>query len=150
MSSAKGVFLADPLTVGDLERTRELLISMDDPRHLAMRRLVGAAFTPAAMHRLTASVRDHARAVVAGVVGRDFDFVADVASEVPLLVLSDLLGVPPEDRGLLLEWSNNLVGFDDQDFGGGDVDRFRSTFPRRMTTRSASRWSAGGAPATTS
>jgi cytochrome P450 len=54
--------------------------------------------------------------------------VTDLAAELPLLVLADLLGMPAEDRGLLFGWSNNLVGFDDPEFGGGDIDVFKRTF----------------------
>jgi len=43
-------------------------------------------------------------------------------------VLADLLGMPRQDRELLLRWSNNLVGFDDPEYGGGSVDVYQRTF----------------------
>jgi hypothetical protein len=43
-------------------------------------------------------------------------------------VLADLLGVPREDRHLLFDWSNRLIGSDDPEFGGGDPMQFAAAF----------------------
>jgi cytochrome P450 len=56
---------------------------------------------------------------------KEFDAVEDLAAELPLLVLADLLGMPATDRHLLYRWSNHLVGFDDPEYGGGDIDVYR-------------------------
>ncbi len=42
------------------------------------------------------------------------DFVADVASELPLQAISELIGVPQEDRGKIFSWSNRMIGYDDE------------------------------------
>ena len=127
-SAAKGVFLTDPRTPGDLRLTRQLLVNMDAPQHGRIRKLVTSVFTPRAVRELTASVAVHAEALAAKVVqAGDFDAVTDLAVELPLLVLSDLLGMPPQDRHQLYRWSNHLVGFDDPEYGGGDVDAYRTT-----------------------
>lgn len=128
-SAAKGAFLADPATPEDLERTRQLLVNMDAPEHTTMRKLVVGAFTPRAIRHLRDGVRRHAENLVARVTAAgEFDVVTDLAAELPLLVLTDLLGMPRADRGLLYRWSNNLVGFDDPRFGGGRVEAYRQTF----------------------
>jgi cytochrome P450 len=128
-SALRGAFLADPKSRQDLERTRQLLINMDAPQHAAIRRLVMSAFTPGAIRNLFDSIRSHARAVIDRVLGREqFDVVRDVAAELPLLVLADLLGMPPEDRGLMYKWSNQIVGFDDPEYGGGNVETYQRTF----------------------
>ncbi|WP_055483299.1 cytochrome P450 [Sphaerimonospora mesophila] len=128
-SAERGAFLADPRTREDLERNRRLLINMDAPRHTRIRRAVSGAFTPRAVARLHDMVRGHAAAVVArAVAARDVDVVTDLAAELPLLVLADLLGMPREDRKLLFDWSNNLVGFDDPRYGDGRIDTYRRTF----------------------
>jgi cytochrome P450 len=128
-SAARGAFLADPRTSEDLERARQLLVNMDAPAHGRIRRHVTAAFTPRAVQPLTAAIHEHASRLVRGIAAAgDFDAVTDLAAELPLLVLADLLGVPREDRALLLRWSNGLVGFDDPDYGGGSIDRYRQTF----------------------
>jgi cytochrome P450 len=127
-SAAKGAFLADPRSPADLRQTRQLLVNMDGPQHIRIRKLVTSVFTPRAVRGLTDSIAAHAQALVQSVVDREqFDVVADLASELPLLVLSDLLGMPRADRRLLYQWSNHLVGFDDPEYGGGDVDAYRST-----------------------
>lgn len=127
-SGAKGVFLTDPRTPGDLRLTRQLLVNMDAPQHGRIRKLVTSVFTPRAVRELAGSVTAHAESLVEKVVrAGDFDVVTDLASELPLLVLSDLLGMPAEDRHQLYRWSNHLVGFDDPEYGGGDVDAYRTT-----------------------
>jgi cytochrome P450 len=126
-SAAKGVFLTDPRTPADLAMTRELLVNMDAPQHARIRKLVTSVFTPRAVRAMTDGVAAHAAALVRTVVrAGEFDVVTDLARELPLLVLSDLLGIPPRDRHLLYEWSNRLVGFDDPDYGGGDIDAYRT------------------------
>jgi len=128
-SAARGVFLADPRTPEDLERARQLLVNMDAPEHGRIRRHITTAFTPRAVQRLSATIHHHAAGLVRRVAaaGR-FDAVAELTAELPLLVLADLLGIPHADRNLLLSWSNNLVGFDDPDFGAGSIDAYRETF----------------------
>ncbi|MEH1123221.1 cytochrome P450 [Micromonospora sp. CPCC 206061] len=128
-SGRRGAFLNDPRTKADLEFVRQLLINMDAPEHTAVRRVVSAVFTPRAVGRLRDQVTDHARTVIRGCLEKDrFDVVTDLAAEVPLLVLADLLGIPRADRHLLYGWSNRLVGFDDPEYGGGDVEAYRQAF----------------------
>lgn len=44
------------------------------------------------------------------------DFVKEVAADLPLLALADVLGVPAEDRWLMFDWSNRVIGFLDPDY----------------------------------
>jgi cytochrome P450 len=128
-SAAQGAFLVDPRTKADLEQARQLLTNMDAPQHSRIRRVVTSVFTPRAIRSLADSVHRHAEDLVASVVaGEEFDAVTDLAAELPLLVLTDLLGMPRADRHLLYRWSNHLVGFDDPEYGGGDVEAYRRTF----------------------
>ena len=102
---------------------------MDAPEHAHLRRLVTHAFTPG-YRALQENIRRHARALVdAALCRQDFDATRDLAAELPLLVLADLLGMPRGDRDLLDRWSNNLVGFDDPgSLGGGSVAQYQQTF----------------------
>jgi cytochrome P450 len=128
-SAHRGVFLADPKSRRDLERTRQFLINMDAPEHKRLRQFVALAFTPRTVAVLVDRIRAEARSLVDGIRERGrFDVVRDLAAELPLISLADLLGIPREDRGLLYEWSNNLVGFDDPEYGGGRVDVYQKTF----------------------
>lgn len=128
-SALKGAFLVDPRTQADLQTARQLLVNMDAPQHSRIRKLVTSVFTPRAIRELSENVHQHASEVVErAVAAESFDGVTDLAAELPLLVLSDLLGMPREDRHLLYRWSNNLVGFDDPEYGGGDIEVYRGTF----------------------
>lgn len=128
-SAAKGAFLPDPRTPADLRAARQLLINMDDPRHGRVRRLVGSSLTPRAVARLQDSILGYAADLAADFRRRGrVDGVRDVAVELPLLVLADLLGVPAADRELMFGWSNVLVGFDDPEYGGGDIEAYRAVF----------------------
>lgn len=124
-SALRGPFLTDPASPADLERSRALLSGMDAPEHSAQRAIVTAAFTPRHVRGMREAIDRHATALTERVrAGAAFDAVADLAAELPLLVLADLLGMPRSDRDLLRGWSDQLVGFDDPEFGGGDVAAF--------------------------
>jgi cytochrome P450/NADPH-cytochrome P450 reductase len=134
-------FLRDPRP-SDVAVLRRMMLNMDPPDHTKLRRIVNKAFTPQVIRRqLQASIEAHARAVVDAVCERgEIDFLTDVAAEMPLLVLADILGVPSEDRGLLYGWTNRLVGLDDPEYGG-DPEAFVAAFTemfayaRRQTER---------------
>jgi cytochrome P450 len=90
---------------------------------------VQKAFVPRAIERLNESVAANAREIVDDFAAAGGgDFVEDVAAELPLRVLAELLGVPREDRHLLFDWSNRLIGSDDPEFGGGDPMQFAAAF----------------------
>jgi cytochrome P450 / NADPH-cytochrome P450 reductase len=112
-------FLRDPRPQ-DLPVLRRMMLHMDPPQHSKLRKIVNKAFTPQAIRKQLASlIDDHARSVVDAICERgEIDFLTDVAAEMPLLVLADILGAPHEDRGLLYDWTNRLVGIDDPDYGG--------------------------------
>lgn len=128
-SGAGGAFLADPSTREQLDRTRQLLVNMDAPEHVRLRKVMTAGINPRIVRALRAGIAAHAERLAAAVVAAPgFDVVADLAAELPVTVLADLLGMPHADRHLMLRWSNNLVGFDDPEYGGGDVETYRQTF----------------------
>lgn len=125
-SAQRGPFLPEPQSRSDLERMRRMLVGMDAPEHRAYRQRVTQVLDSQAVRAMKASIDGHAESVVRRAVeaGR-FEAISDVAADLPLLVLADLLGVPQSDRSLFMHWSNALVGFDDPAFGGGDVRVFR-------------------------
>lgn len=128
-SALGGPFLTDAKSPADLQRTRQLLVGMDAPKHSKLRRVASAAFTPRQVRLIDHLIAQHASDLTQRALEKEqIDGVADIAADLPLLVLADLLGMPREDRHLLFRWSNNLVGFDDPDFGGGDVRTFQRTF----------------------
>jgi len=93
------------------------MISMDPPRHNQYRRMLSPGFSPARIRQLEDRIRDRARAILNRLEGRETcDFVTDIAAELPIQMLAELLGVPQEDRGKLFEWSNALIAEDDPEY----------------------------------
>jgi cytochrome P450 len=118
-SSLGATQIRDPATPQALGYVRQMMLNMDPPDHSRLRRLLGRSFTRRAIPRLEYRVRDHARAicdrVFTGPRG-ECDFAKDVAAELPLLTLADVLGVPRQDRWLLFDWSNRVIGYQDSDY----------------------------------
>ncbi len=88
----------------DLSIAGQLLNMMDDPRHAAVRRLVSSGLTPRMIHRVENDLRVRARRLLDAVEsGAPFDFVTDIAAEVPMQMICILLGVPESERHWLFE-----------------------------------------------
>lgn len=108
----------DDMSQDQLDVTKALLINHDPPDHTRLRKLVSKAFTPRAVHSLEEKLDNAARTIVSKAAEKgNGDFVHDVAVDLPLLAIADLLGVPEEDRGKLFDWSNNMMNYDDPEFG---------------------------------
>jgi cholest-4-en-3-one 26-monooxygenase len=107
---------------GQIEAGRFSMINMDAPQHTRMRKIVSRGFTPRAVDRLREDLTERARRIVvdAAAAGSG-DFVAQVASELPLQLIAGLLGVPHEDRAKLFDWTNKMVGDEDPEFGGTEA-----------------------------
>jgi cholest-4-en-3-one 26-monooxygenase len=115
-SSELGGTSLEDLAPADLQ-ARKSMIDMDPPRHNALRRIISRDLTPAAVRTWEATIRDLAGRTVDDAVARgEVDFVADVASELPIRVLSDVLGWPQEDGRELVHLSDRLLGSADPDF----------------------------------
>ncbi|BBX68257.1 cytochrome P450 [Mycolicibacterium psychrotolerans] len=88
----------------DLSIAGQLLNMMDDPRHGAVRRLVSSGLTPRMIRRVEDDLRARARRLLEGVSpAQPFDFVTDIAAEVPMQMICILLGVPESERHWLFE-----------------------------------------------
>ncbi|MCF8569965.1 cytochrome P450 [Gordonia sp. HY002] len=107
----------DEMEPEQLDATKALLINHDPPEHTRMRKIVSRAFTPKAVHALEDTLDEAARRIVseAAAAGKG-DFVEQIAVDLPLLAIADLLGVPEEDRAKLFHWSNAMMNYDDPDF----------------------------------
>jgi cytochrome P450 len=108
----------DPATAEDLRFVRQMMLNMDPPEHSRLRRMVARSFTPRAVAALEARIADHARRIVDRMLSGppECDFAKEVAADLPLLALADVLGVPAEDRWLMFDWSNRVIGFLDPDY----------------------------------
>ncbi|BBX20131.1 cytochrome P450 [Mycolicibacterium duvalii] len=86
------------------------MIDMDDPAHLLRRKLVNAGFTRKRVMDRLPSIETLCDTLIDAVCERgECDFVRDIAAPLPMAVIGDMLGVLPEEREKLLEWSDNLV-----------------------------------------
>ena len=102
-----------------VEMQRVIIINQDAPEHTHTRRIVSRAFTPRAVGGLDEVMHDRAEKIVREALEKsDVDFVTEVAAELPLQVIADLLGVPQEDRGKLFEWSNLMMSGEDPEYAG--------------------------------
>jgi cytochrome P450 len=113
--------IRDPVTPAALGYVRSMMLNMDPPAHSRLRTLLARSFTPRAVAQLDERIRGHARALCerafAGRGGRgECDFAKDVAADLPLLTLADVLGMPEQDRWLLFDWSNRVIGYQDPDY----------------------------------
>ncbi len=99
---------------GGLDQVRMIIIGMDPPEHQMFRTIVSKAFTPRMIARLEGALRAETKRVVGGLRDRDgCDFVTEVAAQIPMWSISELMGVPEADRHRLYELSHALI--DDQD-----------------------------------
>ncbi|MGH3260471.1 MAG: cytochrome P450 [Trebonia sp.] len=119
-SSALGATqIRDPATPRALDYVRRMMLSMDPPEHSRLRRLLSRSFTPRAVSRLEHKIRGHAGAICDRVLSGprgECDFAKDLAADLPLLSLADVLGMPEQDRWLLFDWSNRVIGYQDPDY----------------------------------
>ena len=100
-----------------IDMQRVILLNMDPPEHTKVRAIVSRGFTPKAINAMQDSLRERAERIVATALREGTgDFVADVACELPLQAIADLIGVPQEDRKKIFQWSNQMIGSDDPEF----------------------------------
>ena len=93
------------------------MISMDPPGHRRYRALVSAGFTPKRIAAQEPHHREIVRAILDAVIPRGrCDFVTDVAAELPLRVIAELLGVPQSSCAQLFAWSNRMIGNQDPEY----------------------------------
>jgi len=123
-SSMRGAVYLWDLPEEQLEQQRMLMLNMDPPLHTRYRLLVNKGFTPRMVAALEGQMRERTRTILDRVANQgECDFVVDVAAELPLQVIADLMGVPQEDRHKLFDWSNRMIGGDDPEYGLSEEDR---------------------------
>ncbi|MFJ5709162.1 cytochrome P450 [Streptomyces sp. NPDC093105] len=101
----------------DLPFIRRMMLNQDPPEHGRLRRLVSRAFTPGRIERFEATARTRARRLLTAAreAGGEVDLVRTVTDDYALLNLTDLLGVPAGDRGLLHAWTERVIAYQDPD-----------------------------------
>ena len=98
-----------------------MMLYMDPPKHTRYRLLVNKGFTPRMIGLIEKYLEHRAILIVDNIIERgSCDFVVDLASELPLQAIAEIMGVPQEDRMMLFDWSNRMIGIDDPEFAGED------------------------------
>ena len=110
-----------PFAPGDLpaemQGTGNIMLMMDPPGHTRYRKLVNKGFTPRMITALEPRIRERASAIIdTALAGNSCDFVTDVAAELPLEAIAELIGVPFDDRHRLFDWSNRMIGSEDPEY----------------------------------
>ncbi len=115
-SSRKGTLFHD-MDEEMLDQQRMMMLNMDPPLHTRYRRLVNKGFTPRMVRDLQASVIASTDSILDAVCERgSADFVEQISAELPLQVIAELMGIPKEDRHLVFDWSNRMIGADDPEY----------------------------------
>ncbi|HEY3485014.1 MAG TPA: hypothetical protein VGK49_06495, partial [Ilumatobacteraceae bacterium] len=87
-----------------------MMLYMDPPKHTRYRMLVQQGFTPRMIDLLEQYLAHRAVVIVDNIIERGAcDFVDDLASELPLQAIAEIMGVPQDERRLLFDWSNRLI-----------------------------------------
>jgi cholest-4-en-3-one 26-monooxygenase len=116
-SSARRATFIWELPEEAMEQQRLLMLNMDPPLHTRYRRLVNKGFTPRMVAQLQQKIHETADSIIDTVIEKgECDFVTDIAAELPLVVIADLLGVPQEERHNMFNWSNRMIGQEDPEY----------------------------------
>jgi cholest-4-en-3-one 26-monooxygenase len=110
---------APDMTRDQVELQSVMLINQDPPEHTRFRQIISKGFTPRGIGALREDLESRTRRIIAEAKEKGKgNFVDDVAAELPLQAIADLLGVPQEDRAKLFHWSNQMMSYDDPEVDG--------------------------------
>ncbi|MEE1825562.1 cytochrome P450 [Streptomyces sp. BE20] len=108
--------IRDPGTAADLDFARTMILNQDPPDHSRLRRIVAGAFTPRTLRELAADIERHAADAVRQVRARGGTDFVRLAADLPVRTLARVMGVPEQDRQLLQDWANRVIGYQDADY----------------------------------
>ena len=124
-----GITLLESSTLEDgMDMRGKIMVMTDPPRHTRYRLLVNKGFTPRMIGLIEAHLGYRAELIVDQVIERGAcEFVTELAAELPLQAIAEIMGVPQEERHLLFDWSNRLVGADDPEYNKDPDDKADAT-----------------------
>ncbi|WP_326545009.1 cytochrome P450 [Mycolicibacterium sp. ND9-15] len=100
-----------------IDLQRNVLLNMDAPQHTRLRKIISRGFTPRAVGRLEGELKARAQRIAETAAAQESgDFVEQVACELPLQAIAELLGVPQDDRDKLFRWSNEMTAGEDPEY----------------------------------
>ena len=114
-SSAAGIVVTD--VPAEFNEFFSSMISMDDPRHARLRRIVSKGFTPRIMARLEEKVASVTTDILRVAQEKEqLDFVVDVAAALPLKIVCDLMGIPNSEYQFVFDRTNVILGVGDPEY----------------------------------
>jgi cytochrome P450 len=122
------------VTIEGYDQGQDLLITSDEPRHNWHRKLVSRLFTPRAIADLEPKVRAIAAEVLDGARDRgEIDIVAEFSTHLPMMVIAEMLGLPPETRADLRRTSDRILDRAEADELGNTTDDSQLAMIEMMT-----------------
>ena len=120
----------------ELEARRSMM-ELDPPDHTRLRRLVQPGFTP----KVTATYEEAFRKLVDAILDRvlpigEFDFVTEIARELPIRMLCRLLGIPETDASQMVAWGDQMISNADPEYSPVIIDKMDSEEYRLLPFRS--------------
>jgi cytochrome P450 len=104
-------------------------IFSDPPNHTKLRGLISQAFTPRMVANLEPRIREISRQLLDRVAPRgEMDLVAEYSTPLPTMVISEMIGMPPEDLPLFQRWSNAILKLSYTRSGGPEAAAARQDF----------------------
>jgi cytochrome P450 len=134
-TAARGIRI-EQMSPDELE-ARRTMMEFDPPEHARLRRLVQPGFTPKVVATYEAAFRLLAGHVLDRVLPLgEFDFVTEIARELPIRLLCRLLGVPESDAGRLVAWGDQMISNADPEYTPVVVDKTDTEEYRLLPFRS--------------
>ena len=134
-TAARGIRI-EQMSPDELE-ARRTMMELDPPEHARLRRLVQPGFTPKVVATYEAAFRLLAGQVLDNVLPLgEFDFVTEIARELPIRLLCRLLGVPESDAGRLVAWGDQMISNADPEYTPVVVDKIDTEEYRLLPFRS--------------
>jgi cholest-4-en-3-one 26-monooxygenase len=114
---------AKPDDMEALVRRDSIMLDMDPPKHTRYRKLVNRGFTPRMIALLDDYLENRTAIILDEICEKGTaDVVTDIAGELPLQAIAEMMGIPLEDRKKIFDWTNKMIGSEDEEFVGGPED----------------------------
>ncbi len=106
-----------------VQLNRNMMLFRDAPNHTRLRGLVNKAFTPRMTERLRPTIIEMAHYLLDARKGRtEHELIRDFAYSLPVMVITELIGVPKEDRERFRVWSDSFLTFIDFNTTQADLE----------------------------
>lgn len=129
-TSARGVAL-DPMPA-EVQKIATFFLGMDPPEHTVYRRLISSAFTPRNVRQIEDQIHKNAVAIVDDLIGAgEIDFVSACSARLPMMTISEMLGVPPSEREAVAKAAEKLFSMSDDEYSSLE-ERAQNTMNEMM------------------